>query len=107
MKTVRLPVSPDTAALINICVAGRGLEVAPSFTDRVIDMLQARYPNLSDGILADCVYTTRRECVRVAVAAGANKLAEYETSDTPTPTVASTTLIAGLEVMVKAIMEAK
>lgn len=86
MKTVRLPVSPEIAELASILTSAHGLEVKSSFsgfTERIIELLEEKYPVIGKAILADCVETTQRECARVALLEGTRKLREYEDHDAP------------------------
>lgn len=105
MKSLKLPVDPQTAELMNLCTAPYGVEVQgfSSFTEGVLNLLEKRYPTISQGILSDCVETTKRACVREIIQAGADKLGEYQDSDPPAPVVMQAGLAAGLEAAVKAV----
>lgn len=86
MKSQRHNVSPDVAQYMSILTAPHGLIVESSldkFTDRILAVLEAKYPAISRGILEDCVKKTQIECARVALLEGTKKLAEYEVHDAP------------------------
>lgn len=110
MKSLKLPVSPDTSRLMSIATAPHGMEVEPlpfsAFTERLVDLLEAKYPPISREILSDCVNITKKECVRAAILATADRLTEYE-AHSPIPVPAITGLCESLADLVKAIMEGK
>lgn len=108
MKTVRHNVSPNIAQYMSLLTAPHGLVIEPSFssfTEGIVDLLEAKYPAVSRGILTECVETTRMECARVALLEGTAKLDEYQTHDAPQTALGP--VQDTRDRIVKAIMEAK